>query len=344
MHRFHAIAAIVFAIVLGLCTPRAIAWGNEGHRIVGTIATAHVNETTARALRELLGDETTADACTWADEIRSDRSYDWIKPLHYLNVPRGSTSIDLERDGHDGAQVVSAISKYATILADRSRPKAERLEALRLVLHFVGDVHQPLHVSYADDLGGNKLSLSAFGRKSNLHRVWDTDLIQRRLRETRGGGWAVYSADLRESITAEQRKRWTASRQPIEWANESLSITREIYANLPKGAGDVDDAYYAKWISTVNERLQAAGVRLAVLLDEALSSPAKQAEPGPAPKRGAAPKDRAPEGKGASSATVAPAAPGEEARRNGTESSRATSGPRAQLETGTIACTAGRFR
>ncbi len=285
------VAAMLASILASLLVVgQAFAWGNEGHRIIGTIATAQVSESTSKALRELLGDETTADACVWADEIRSNRSYDWVKPLHYINVPRGAETIDLARDGADGNQVVSAISKYTAILADRSRPKAERLEALRLVLHFVGDVHQPLHVSYSDDLGGNKLSLQAFGKKSNLHRAWDTDLIQRRLKSGKDG-WAVLSADLRESITPEQRARWTASRQPIEWANESLAITRRIYANLPKGRGDIDDAYYERWMPTVQERLQAAGVRLAVLLDEALGESKAAPEPpkGTAGKAPAAP-------------------------------------------------------
>ncbi|MBM4113824.1 MAG: S1/P1 nuclease [Phycisphaerae bacterium] len=303
--------ALLLAVAIGSLHERAAAWGNDGHRIIGTIATAQVSESTAKALRELLGDETTADACTWADEIRRDRSYDWVKPLHYINVPRGSERLDLARDGAEGQQVVSAIGKYKAILADTTKPKAERVEALKFVLHFVGDVHQPLHVSYADDLGGNKLSLKSFGKKSNLHKVWDTDLIDRELSRMRSGGWAVLSANLREAIKPEQRTKWASSRDPLQWANESLAITRTIYANPPQGNGDVDDAYFTRWMPTVNERLQMAGVRLAVLLDEALapgeakpSSSKKDAGP---KKDAESKKDGAPAKNGAPSKNGAPA-------------------------------------
>jgi len=271
MHRprIALLVSLVVSWCLAAVSP-AFAWGAEGHRVIGTIASANFDEATAKAVRELLGDETVADACCWADEVRSDRQYDWLKPLHYINVPRRAERLDMTRDALDGQQIVTTIAKYRDVLKDPSKPKEERLLALRLVLHMVGDLHQPLHVSYADDLGGNKLTLTAFGKKSNLHRAWDTDLIRRRLKDTKGG-WPVMSADLREAITAEQRAAWTKSLDPLDWANESLVITRKVYANLPKAPGDVDDSYYEQWMPTVNERLQAAGIRLAALLNEAFA-------------------------------------------------------------------------
>jgi len=305
----------------------AFAWGNEGHRVIGTIASANFDEATAKAVRDLLGEESMAEACCWADEVRSDRQYDWIKPLHYINAPRSAERIDMSRDGLDGQQIISTIIKYREVLADRTKSKEERLLALRLVAHMVGDIHQPLHVSYKDDLGGNKLTLKAFGKKSNLHRAWDTDLIQRRLKDTKGG-WPVMSADLRQAITDEQRAAWMKSLEPIVWANESLAITRRVYANMPKAPGDVDDGYYAEWMPTVNERLQAAGIRLAAVLNGALGAGAAGAAKEGAPPAETAPKMKPP--------TAPSRAPG-----------RAPQPPkdRDQLSSvGTIACTAGKFR
>ncbi|MBX3354642.1 MAG: S1/P1 nuclease [Phycisphaeraceae bacterium] len=247
----------------------ALGWGFEGHRIIATIASSEFTDTTAKAIRELLGETSVADASVWADEVRSDPKWDWIKPLHYINVPRDATRIDMGRDGADGQQIVSTILTYREVLADPTKSSEERLLALRLVLHMVGDVHQPLHVSYRDDLGGNKLTLKAFGRNSNLHRAWDTDLIQRRLKDTKGG-WPVMSADLRQAIKPAQRTQWLREREPIAWANESLAITRRIYSRLPKAPSDIDDAYFREWMPVVNERLQAAGVRLGALLNDAL--------------------------------------------------------------------------
>ena len=252
-----------------LLAARALAWGGEGHRIVGTIASSDLTPAAAAAMRDLLGDQTLADACCWADDVRSDRTYDWIKPLHYINVPQGATKLDMARDGAKGEQVVGAIERYLKVLADPTQPKERRLEALRLVLHFVGDIHQPLHVSYAVDLGGNRLSVVSFGSKSNMHRVWDTDLIRRQLKDTKGG-WATLSADLRQSITPQQREAWRAETDPRAWADESLAITRRIYREPPDAKEGVNDAYWKGWMPVVNERLQKAGVRLAVVLNAAL--------------------------------------------------------------------------
>jgi hypothetical protein len=140
---------------------------------------------------------------------------------------------------------------------------------VRLLFHFVGDIHQPFHVSYKEDLGGNKLTIQAFGRKSNMHKVWDSDLIQRRLKDTKGG-WAVMSADLRESITVPERKKWTISADPAVWANESFGITRQLYSTAPTGKAGIDDVYYKQWLPTLNTCLEVGGVRLAALLNDAL--------------------------------------------------------------------------
>lgn len=270
-----AMRLLFHLVALLLVTTPCLGWGGEGHRIIGTIASSDLTPATAAAVRELLGDQTLADACCWADEIRSDHRYDWIKPLHYINLPREATAVDMQRDGANGQQVVAGIERFRAVLSDTSRPREERLEALRLVLHLVGDLHQPLHVSYAVDLGGNRLSVTSFGKRSNLHRVWDTDLIQRRLKDTKGG-WATMSADLRQAITPEQRAAWRAGRDPVRWADESFAITRRLYAEPPDAQEGVNEAYWVKWMPTVAERLQAAGVRLAAVLNAALDPEAGQ--------------------------------------------------------------------
>jgi hypothetical protein len=260
------LAAIFFGLTA--MTP-CFGWGDDGHKIIATIATAGLSEEAAKKLREILGDETVADAAVWADKMRSNAEYDWIKPLHYINVPRGAKSLDMNRDGANGQQIVSSINKYRDILKNPESTKDERLLAVRLLFHFVGDIHQPFHVSYKEDLGGNKLTIQAFGRKSNMHKVWDSDLINRRLKDTKGG-WAVMSADLRESITAPERKKWTASADPAVWANESFSITRQLYSTAPTGKAGIDDVYFKQWLPTLNTCLEVGGVRLGALLNDAL--------------------------------------------------------------------------
>ncbi len=266
------VAVLLALSIHGTC----FGWGADGHKIIGAIAAASLSKETAKAISDLIGEETLADACCWADEIKSDKSYDWAKSLHYINAPRGAQSIDMKRDGAGGEQIVTAIATNLATLKDASQPKAKRVEALKFLLHFVGDIHQPLHVSYKEDLGGNKLTVQSFGKKSNLHKVFDTDLIQRRLRDTKGG-WAVMSADLRQAITDEQRKQWLANLDALAWANESLVITIQLYKQPPADL-KVDTAYYKQWSPVVNERLQMAGVRLGALLNDAFqtNAPAKK--------------------------------------------------------------------
>lgn len=280
MVSFHNLAwSFVSLALAGPC----FGWGGDGHRIVGTIASAALTEDAAKSVRELLGDQSIADACCWADDVRSDKQYNWLQPLHYINAPRNAQSIDMKRDGADGQQIVSAILKYRDILKDTSRPKAERVEALKILLHTVGDVHQPFHVSYKEDKGGNMLSIQAWGKKSNMHKVFDSELIARRLRDTKGG-WAVMSADLRQAISEPNRKKWSASSDPVVWANESFAITRDLYVHAPDAKKGIDDAYYQRWMPVVNQRLQAAGVRLAAVLNDALQDPTASGKAGKAAK------------------------------------------------------------
>ena len=302
-----AIAGTVLSLSL---TASALAWGADGHRIVGTIASAALTEQAAKEVRDLLGDQTIADACTWADEVRNDRTYDWIKPLHYINVPRGATSVDGRRDAAKEGEIVSAIIRYRGVLKDRSRAKEERLLALRLIMHMVGDIHQPFHVSYKDDKGGNSLTVQSFGKKSNMHKVWDTDLIQARLKGVKGG-WATLSADLRESITPEQRRQWGSVTDPVAWANESFAITRTLYRDAPNPKTGVDQAYYEHFRPVLEQRLEAAGVRLAVLLNDSLGTPGAPAKPEQGSGKGPTPETSP------ATSPVQPAAPGKPAPAGG---------------------------
>ena len=295
---FAASILATWTVAAELC----FAWGADGHRIVGTIAASQLSPEATKAVAELLGEHNIADSCYWADEMRSNPAYDWVKPLHYINVPRGATTVDMKRDGLDGQQVVGAIQKYRVILADKSLSKEERLLALRLLLHFIGDIHQPLHASYSDDKGGNLLTVRAFGAKSNMHKVWDSDLITHEMSGSKSARktWQELADDLRKSIKPRQIAQWKKSLDPVAWADESLAVAIQIHANLPKpptesGGDDVAEPYAKRWTETVHERLQTAGVRLAAVLNEALGSAAAPAtKPAPASARPAAPPPATP--------------------------------------------------
>lgn len=243
-------------------------WGADGHRVVGQIAASHLNTKAKAEVEALLGDLTLADASTWADDIRGNHRYDWARLLHYVNVERGDDAFDLETHCPDEGCVVQAIITYTETLKSASASREEKIEALKFLVHFVGDVHQPLHVGYADDKGGNDIKVKFFNRQAKLHAVWDTLIIQRI-----GESWQDLAARLDAGISDADRAQWGASPDPEAWANESFQLAvSHAYRDESGGpvvTGDVlGQVYFDLNRDVVEERLAMAGVRLAALLNE----------------------------------------------------------------------------
>jgi len=224
-------------------------------------------------VEELLAGQSLAEVSTWADEIKSDDSWNWARPLHYANVPTDATGFDLTRDCPEHGCVVRAILEYSDVLRDESAATPERAEALRFLVHFVGDIHQPLHVSRAEDRGGNSIRVRFFGRETNLHRAWDTHLIEHTEKE-----WPSYADELLESTTPQRRTEWESTIDPIAWADESYSLAISHAYPIPAD-GMLGDDYFERNIPIVDERLAMGGVRLAALLNGiAVGDPANSAE------------------------------------------------------------------
>ncbi len=266
----------LFLFLCGCLPTLTHGWGGNGHRIVGAIAASYLTEQARATVTDLLGDETLATASTWADEIKSDESYNWAYRLHFINLPRGVEKVDLARDCVGGDCVVAAINKYSAIMADSGAEREDRIEALKFLVHFIGDIHQPLHVSYADNLGGNTVKVSWFGKTAdtgpfgdfewNLHGAWDFGFISQRT----GSDWVALALRIRADINDLQLINWSSTRDPEEWANESYYITRQIYDQLPKDKV-LGQGFYEQHIATVETRLASAGVRLAALLNRSFS-------------------------------------------------------------------------
>ena len=198
---------------------------------------------------------TLASISTWADESRTPATAKW----HYVNLPRDSNcKYEARRDCADGACVVAAIERQAAVLASDA-PDDVRLKALKYVVHFVADVHQPLHAGFADDRGGNSFQLQAFGRGTNLHALWDTELI-----EQWPGGQKALFAEV-QATTASVN----VANPPATWAEESCRVdsTKGFY---PPGR-KLDSGYAGRWDATLVERLAAAERRTAGVLNHSLS-------------------------------------------------------------------------
>lgn len=246
-----------FVLLLAAYSPLA-AWGPAGHRAVGQIAAALLSEPARRAALELLEGQSLAEASVWADEIRSDAAWSHTGPWHYVNIEDGET-YETSRQ-NPGGDVIQAIRRFERVLRDRTAPKQDRAVALRLLVHFVGDIHQPLHAGRAGDRGGNSISVRWFGRDSNLHAVWDSGIVEWRQPDhakLAGQAVAAYSVRLRG---------WQRDGLLV-WVEESMALRPQVYAI---GDGNLGPRYLERNWPVVQQRIAQAGARLAALLDSVL--------------------------------------------------------------------------
>jgi hypothetical protein len=256
-------AAVLFTVFSAICIPQnqAFAWGEAGHKIVCEIAFQELDANARSRVKRAIDadpDYTAfADACIWADAIRSLDRYKRYDRLHYVNAKPGATS--LPRRCPRGC-VLSVIEEEANILRDPARPAARKLEALKFLGHFVGDLHQPLHASYAKDLGGNRVMVQYHGETENLHRVWDTLMIRQRT-----SNWRSLAEQLAARVAPGDRVTHGA-RSPLAWGNESFRIVESGVYDFENDE-DLALGYYRRNIRTVEKRMLVAGIRLAALLN-----------------------------------------------------------------------------
>ncbi len=269
----YSLTGFVAAVLAFSLASPAVAWNGEAHQLVAWVAEARLTVEAKAGVKELLGDAELSDAevVSWADQVRRERRE--TAPWHYINIPVASDGYDAKRDSKDGNTVIGAVEKFAKVLANKQAPKEDRVEALKFLVHFVGDLHQPLHcVDRNGDKGGNR-RLVFFGERKkavSLHSVWDTLILPRSKGKQ---SVAEYGTLLNARITVKQLKSWPKG-TPAEWAVESWKLAKEcVYtADVPVD-GDppkLTEEYLAKAQPVVDEQIQKAGVRLAAVLNAAL--------------------------------------------------------------------------
>ena len=245
-------------LVLLLVPALAFSWGKTGHRVVGQIAENHLSPKAAKAVRELLGPDSLAEVSNWADEIRSDPSWKRADPWHYVNIPDGETYETMSKN--PAGDVIVALKKFESTLRNPAAPKEERIQALKFMVHMIGDLHQPLHAGKRDDLGGNRVSVHWFRsvEATNLHTVWDDLIIeQEKLSFTE---WTRFL----DHPTAAEVKDWQATSY-AGWMEESFKLRDRCYDFKPELPLSYEYVY--KSMPIVKQRLLQAGVRLAGTLN-----------------------------------------------------------------------------
>ena len=250
--------SIVVFLIFILTMP-AFSWGQTGHRVTGAIAEKYLTDEARAAVRVILGVETLAEASTWPDEQRSNPADFWQNvagPYHYLTVPEGE--IYNPENAPTQGDAYKALKRFTATLKDPQASLEDKQLALRFVVHIIGDLHQPLHVGNGTDRGGNDVKLQWYGIESNLHRVWDSGLINKQqLSYTEWTEW------LSAKITDEQANEW-ADPDPLTWIMESAAIRDTIY---PEGKR-LSWQYNYDHIDTVKRRLSQGGVRIAAYLNQ----------------------------------------------------------------------------
>lgn len=273
--------------------PTVLGWGKEGHYATCKIAQEYLSEDALFAVKQLLPDSAQGDlaaVCSWADEVGHTHRYHWSSALHYVDTPDFKCNYEYCRDCHDSYRhkhrcVSGAIYNYTMQLKSADASTSSEFnynlaEALMFLSHFVGDIHQPLHVGFTGDLGGNTITVHWYRRKANLHYVWDDLIIQSALK-------TFYDSDLSIMIQAIQRNitdnwlndvstwehcahNYTAC--PNRYASESISLACKFaYRNATPGS-TLKDEYFLSRLPVVEKRLAQGGVRLAAILNRIFTS------------------------------------------------------------------------
>lgn len=279
------LSALALVVTLASSTAWLQGWGGQGHRLVGLIAADRLTPIARQNVAWLLDGQTLAAVSSWADSLTSDQvqtSY-W----HYLNIPPDASGYDRNRDcpRQPGVAadsrgdrwrdcVVDRIAYWEERLGDAKLDRADRATALKFIVHFIGDLHQPFH-ALGVGRGGNDVKVRVFGEANcsndpallnpcNLHTVWDSRLIGRRSLDDRA------YLDVLQKLILEKRWGSAPAGTPAQWAEQSFKLAKQA---LVTTGTNIDEGYYRRHIGVIDERLALGGVRLAAVLNRVLATP-----------------------------------------------------------------------
>ncbi|XP_054803311.1 endonuclease 1-like [Prosopis cineraria] len=284
---------LVLGFVVFMTVPGASAWSKEGHMMTCKIAQSLLEAEAEEAVKNLLPDYVKGDLsalCIWPDQIRHWHNYRWTSPLHFIDTPDNKCSFDYSRDCHDsnGLQdmcVAGAIQNFTSQLLHYREGTGDRrhnmTEALLFLSHFMGDLHQPMHVGFTSDEGGNTIELRWFRHKSNLHHVWDKEIIVTALKDYYENDLDLLLEDIEgnytDGIWSDDVPSWNhcedLSNCVNRWAKESIQIACKWgYKGVESGMTLSDD-YFNTRMPLVMKRITQGGIRLAMILNQVFGDP-----------------------------------------------------------------------
>jgi hypothetical protein len=233
-------------------------WGKTGHRVTGAIADQYLSKKAKRNIAKLLGHESLAVVSTYGDDIKSDAQYRYLNPQHYVNIP-----FDKTYDTHPHSEkgdIITAIDNCISVIQSETTTDEEKAFQLKLLVHFIGDLHQPLHTGLAEDKGGNDFQVTWFRDGTNLHSVWDSKMLD---------SYGMSYSELAMNAPALSKKEFKAISQGThrDWLADSRVMVKEIYNNVEVG-DKLGYRYMYDHTATMKDQLLKGGTRLAALLNE----------------------------------------------------------------------------
>jgi hypothetical protein len=253
---------LILAIAILYAPLQSIAWGAEGHRICGQIASTYLTPKARKAIEAILGNESIAITSTWADFIKSDPAFNYLSAWHYIDFDKEYTYPEMQSYLKNDTSV-DAYAKLQFLVSQLKKKylsKENKLLYLRMLIHIVEDVHQPFHTGHAEDKGGNDIKINWFSTPTNMHSVWDSQLI-----DFQQLSFTEYAFAINHSTLA-QRAEW--QKAPIsQWIFESNQIANKLYTEVKPG-DTLNYKYNFTHIAIVNQQLLKAGVRLAGVLNQ----------------------------------------------------------------------------
>jgi hypothetical protein len=245
------------------------AWGVLGHRIVGQIADSYLTLTAKKAISKILGNESIAMATNWADFIKSDTTLKYISPWHYADINGGLSYLEFQTYLKNDT-IVDAYTQLNFLikqLKNKQLTKDKKAMYLKLLIHIVGDIHQPLHVGHVEDEGGNKIKVTWFGTPTNLHSVWDSKII-----DFQQLSYTEYATAINHTTLAQ---RITLQKQPLnDWFYQTYQIAGKVYNDI-KPDDKLSYVYNYNYIDILNQQLLIGGVHLAALLNDIFGAKTK---------------------------------------------------------------------
>lgn len=257
-----------FILVMAFCHD-VYGWGQKGHDVTAAVATLHLTRESREMVRNLFEGKSLMYWANWMDNASHSSHYANTLTWHYVNVDDGENADSVITSARtDSTHIVWAIGHQVEVLKSELSTRTERQVALRMLVHLVGDIHQPMHVGHRSDRGGNEYPVVYFGATTDLHTVWDTRLVE----SAHAWSYTEWAKEIDSPVIEENGNRFDLYRiyaqgSPADWALETHRVARDIYTTTPQGSSLSYD-WVAQWTPVLEQQLHKAGCRLAMLINE----------------------------------------------------------------------------